>query len=167
MSIIIFKAELFFVCKHDRYDVISTTRRKVVIIYDLKCGDGHKFEGWFQDREAFEEQKSRTLIACPVCGKTDASLVPSSVAVMARDGRSSREKTEVEVSTQKILREFQEYIHKNFDDVGEKFAEVALRIHHGEEEKRNIKGVTTQSEEETLRDEGVQFIKLPLLKFDA
>ena len=71
------------------------------------------------------------------------------------------------MSPLKILREFQEYIHKNFDDVGDKFAEVALRIHHGEEDKRNIKGTTTQSEEETLRDEGVRFIKLPLPKFDA
>jgi hypothetical protein len=167
MSIIIFKARLFFIGRHGKCHTISTTGRKVVIIYDLRCGDGHKFEGWFKDRGAFEEQKSNALIACPVCGKTDASLIPSSVAVMGRDGRSSREKTEVEVSPQKILMEFQEYIHKNFDDVGDKFAEVALRIHHGEEDKRNIKGITTQSEEETLRDEGVRFIKLPLLKFDA
>jgi hypothetical protein len=138
-----------------------------VIIYDLRCKDGHKFEGWFQDREAFEEQKARALVACPICGKTDASVIPSSVAVMGRDSHSSREKTEIEVSPLKILREFQEYVHKNFDDVGDKFAEVALRIHRGEEDKRNIHGSTTQSEEETLREEGVRFIKLPLPKFDA
>ena len=138
-----------------------------MIIYDLRCRDGHKFEGWFQDRGAFEEQKCKTLIACPVCGNTEAALIPSSVAVMGREDRSSREKTETELSPQKILREFQEYIHKNFDNVGDKFAEVALRIHHGEEDRRNIKGTTTRSEEETLREEGVQFIKLPLPKFDA
>ena len=138
-----------------------------MIIYDLKCSDGHKFEGWFQDRVAFEEQKARALISCPVCGKTDASVIPSSLAIMGKEGHSSREKTEVEVSPLKILREFKEYIDKNFDNVGEKFAEVALRIHRGEEDKRNIKGTTTQNEEETLREEGVRFIKLPLPKFDA
>lgn len=138
-----------------------------MIIYDLRCGNGHKFEGWFQDREAFEEQKARALIACPVCGKTDASVIPSSVAVMGRDSHSSCGKTEIGVSPLKILREFQEYIHEHFDDVGDKFAEVALRIHHGEEDKRNIQGTTTQSEEEHLREEGVRFIKLPLPKFDA
>lgn len=138
-----------------------------MIIYDLRCADGHKFEGWFQDRGAFEDQRAKALIACPVCGKTDASVVPSSVAVMGKDSHSLREKTEDGVSPLKILREFQEYIDKNFDDVGDKFAEVALRIHHGEEDKRNIKGTTTQSEEETLREEGVQFSKLPLPKFDA
>jgi len=139
----------------------------IVIVYDLKCKEGHKFEGWFQDRKAFEEQKTKALIACPVCGKTDVSLIPCSVQVMGRENHASREKMEAQASPQKILREIQEYIQKNFDDVGDKFAEVALRIHHGEEDKRNIQGTTTQSEEEHLREEGVRFIKLPLPKFDA
>lgn len=138
-----------------------------MIIYDLRCKDGHKFEGWFKDRGAFEKQKESSLIACPVCGNTDAAVIPSSVAVMGRDSHSSGEEAAAKVSPLKIFREVQDYIHKNFDDVGEKFAEVALRIHHGEENRRNIHGTTTQSEEETLRDEGVPFIKLPLPEFDA
>jgi hypothetical protein len=138
-----------------------------VIIYDLQCRDGHKFEGWFKDRGAFEKQKESALIACPVCGNTEAAIMPSSVAIMGRDGHSSGEEPAARVSPLKILREMQDYIHKNFDDVGEKFAEVALRIHHGEEDRRNIHGTTTQSEEETLRDEGVPFIKVPLPEFDA
>jgi hypothetical protein len=138
-----------------------------VIIYDLRCKDGHKFEGWFKDRGAFEKQKASSLIACPVCGNTDAAVIPSSVAVMGRDSHSSSEEAAARVSPLKIFREVQDYIHKNFDNVGEKFAEVALRIHHGEENRRNIHGTTTQSEEETLRDEGVPFIKVPLPEFDA
>jgi hypothetical protein len=139
-----------------------------VIIYDLKCRDGHKFEGWFKDRGAFDKQKERALIACPVCGNTDAVIVPSSVAIGGRESRSCVEKEQqAGVSPIKVLREFQEYIHKNFDDVGEKFAEVAIRIHHGEEDGRNIRGTTTKNEEENLRDEGVRFIKLPFVEFDA
>jgi len=137
-----------------------------LIIYDLKCRDGHKFEGWFKDRGAFEAQRDKTLIACPVCGNTDAVIVPSSVAIRGKDSRSSAGE-QTGTAPSKIVREFQEYIHKNFDDVGEKFAEVALRIHHGEEDGRNIRGTTTQSEEENLRDEGVRFIKLALPEFDA
>ena len=87
---------------------------------------------------------------------------------MGRDNRSvCGQSGRPGLSPLKVLREFQEYIHKNFDDVGEKFAEVALRIHHGEEDGRNIRGTTTGSEEENLREEGVQFIKIPLPKFDA
>lgn len=60
-----------------------------------------------------------------------------------------------------------EYIDRHFDDVGSRFADIALKIHHGEEEKRNIKGTTTAAEEETLKDEGVQFMKLPTIKLDS
>jgi hypothetical protein len=139
----------------------------MVIVYDLKCRDGHKFEGWFKDRGAFEEQKAGALIACPVCGNNDATVIPSSIAILGREGASLGEKQEAEKLPVRIFEEFKAYINKNFDDVGDKFSEVALRIHHGEEDKRNIKGTTTQSEEETLREEGVQFIKLSLPKLDS
>ncbi len=138
-----------------------------MIIYDLRCRDGHKFEGWFKDRGAFDEQRGKLLIACPVCGDTNAVMVPSSVAVMGKESHSPAEGPPAGVRPLKVLREFQEYVQKNFDDVGEKFAEVALRIHHGEEDGRNIRGTTTRSEEESLREEGVRFVKIPLPEFDA
>ena len=138
-----------------------------MIIYDLKCRDGHKFEGWFKDRGSFEEQRTGQLIACPVCGNTEASLIPSTVAIMGRDNRSDQDKPKTGPTPQKALREFHEYIQKNFDDVGDQFAEVALKIHHGEEDRRNIRGTTTENEEEILREEGVQFIKLPLPKYQG
>ena len=138
-----------------------------MIIYDLRCSNGHPFEGWFKDREAFEKQKADHLISCPVCKSTDAERVPSSVAIMSKDSRPAAPKKAEAGSVPKALKEFREYIQKNFDDVGDKFAEVALRIHQGEEEGRNIRGTTTPNEEETLRDEGVAFIKLPLPDYDA
>ena len=138
-----------------------------MIIYDLKCREGHKFEGWFRDRSALEEQKVQKLIACPVCGNADVALIPSSVAILGRDSRTAAVKMKPELSPQKVLKEFNDYIHKNFDNVGDKFAEIALRIHHGEEDRRNIRGTTTVSEEATLREEGVQFIKISLPKFDG
>ncbi len=138
-----------------------------MIIYDLKCQRGHKFEGWFKDRAAFEKQKAKKLVACPVCGGTDVTMVPSSVTIMGKDSQPVRERMKAGGSPQKVLNELKDYIRQNFDDVGDKFADVALRIHHGEEDRRNIRGTTTQSEEETLRDEGVQFVKLALPEFDA
>ena len=135
-----------------------------MIIYDLKCSREHKFEGWFNDRNAFEEQKAQKLINCPVCGSMDAEIVPSSLTVVGRDNRDEKPK---EISPMKALELLHEYLDKNFDDVGDKFAEVAIRIHHGEEEERNIKGMTTSDEEEALREEGIKFIKIPEPKFDS
>jgi len=67
----------------------------------------------------------------------------------------------------KMLEMINDFVTKNFDDVGSRFAEVALKIHRGEEQRRNIRGVTTDKEEETLREEGVEFMKIPVPKFDS
>ncbi len=137
-----------------------------MIIYDLKCENNHIFEGWFNDRTAFEEQKKKALVTCPVCGSLSIDIVPSSITVMGnRTGKSS--KNDKYISPMKDLRMLHEYIDKTFEDVGSKFAEVALKIHIGEEDNRNIKGTTTKTEEDTLREEGIPFIKIPIPKFDS
>ncbi len=138
-----------------------------MIIYDLKCRKNHKFEGWFKDRSAFEEQSRQNLVICPVCGEAGAEVVPSSVAVMGREMKPAPKNQSRELYPIKAIQQFNEYLEKNFDDVGRKFAEVAMKIHRGEEEARNIKGTTTHQEEETLREEGVQFFKVPILKLDS
>lgn len=137
-----------------------------MIIYDLKCENGHKFEGWFQDRKAFEEQKDQKLISCPSCGSLDSEVAPSSLTVVSRDGKVEKTRNR-EISPTQALQILNEFIDNNFEDVGTNFAEVATRIHHGEEMERNIRGTTTRDEEESLREEGIHFIKIPTPKFDS
>ncbi|HOM70093.1 MAG: DUF1178 family protein [Smithellaceae bacterium] len=138
-----------------------------MIIYDLKCEKGHTFEGWFKDRRSWVLQSSEKLISCPVCNSCNVEIVPSSITIMGKDSRVADNLREKEISPFKALQLLHQYIDKNFEDVGDKFAEVALKIHFGEEEKRNIKGTTTPQEENNLREEGVQFIKIPGLKMDS
>ncbi len=137
-----------------------------MIIYDLRCGKGHEFEGWFNDRSSFEKQQNEKLIVCPTCGSSEVGIVLSTISIMGKDIKAPGKGLE-ELSLPKALKLFHEYLEKNFDDVGSKFAEVALKIHHGEEEGRNIKGITTENEEEILKEEGVQFVKIPVPKFDS
>lgn len=137
-----------------------------MIVYDLKCANGHQFEGWFQDGSAFEEQQSRKQISCPICGNLSAGVVLPSLTVMGRDNKRKKESGGA-LPTQQALQMLNEFIDKNFDNVGSGFAEVAIRMHHGEEEKRNIKGTTTGDEEKMLKEEGIHFIKIPLPKYDS
>lgn len=67
----------------------------------------------------------------------------------------------------KALEMLHQFLDKNFEEVGDKFAEVAMKIHTGEEDKRNIKGTTTKEEEDALKEAGVRFIKIPAPKFDS
>ena len=138
-----------------------------MIIYDLKCEKGHTFEGWFKDQQTWALQNSQKLVSCPVCNSSTIEMIPSSITIMGKDSRVAGKLQEKEISEAKALRMLHQYIDNNFEDVGNKFAEIALKIHYGDEEKRNIKGTRTPQEEENLKEEGVQFIKVPLLKMDS
>jgi hypothetical protein len=133
-----------------------------VIIFDLQCKQGHKFDGWFKDRQAFNKQNAQNLVTCPVCNCPGVDIIPSSITIMGKDKSEAKE-----ISPVKALQMLHQYIDKNFEDVGNKFAEVALKIHYGEEEKRNIRGTTTPQEEDSLKEEGVSFIKIPVTKMDS
>ena len=140
-----------------------------MIIYDLKCEQGHTFEGWFQDRENWILQNSRSLVSCPVCNSTKIDIVPSSITIMGKDkdtGAENKSQSK-EMSPLATLKMLQQYVNKNFEDVGDKFAEVALNMHYGNEENRNIKGTSTPEEEKNLKEEGVKFIKIPSVKLDS
>jgi hypothetical protein len=50
----------------------------------------------------------------------------------------------------------------NTEDVGERFAEEARRIHYGEAAERGIRGQATAQEREALADEGIEVVALPL-----
>lgn len=138
-----------------------------MIIYDVRCRMGHAFEGWFKDGPSFEEQRAAKLITCPTCGSSDVEKVPSSITVLGKDTKQRERLQNKEISPVEALQLIHQYISKNFDDVGDKFADIALKIHLGEEEKRNIKGTTTSTEEEALREEGVQFFKIPAIKLNS
>ena len=138
-----------------------------MIIYDLKCEKGHTFEGWFKDQQTWTLQNSQKLVSCPVCNSSNIEMIPSSITIMGKNSRAAGKLQGKEISEAKALRILHQYIDNNFEDVGNKFAEIALKIHYGDEEKRNIKGTSTPQEEGNLKEEGVQFIKVPLLKMDS
>jgi len=44
-----------------------------MIHYDLRCGGGHTFDGWFRSSAAFDQQAAAGLLECPFCAGTDVS----------------------------------------------------------------------------------------------
>ena len=136
-----------------------------MIAFDLECSLGHCFEGWFHNMESFEEQKTKKLVNCPVCNDTEVRRVLSPVAL-----KTSSQKNEVDnvgpIDYQKLAKEVVEYVNKNFEDVGSDFAKEALKMHYIATEKRNIRGSATKDEEKMLTDEGIEFFKLPIMKFE-
>jgi len=133
-----------------------------MIAYDLQCSRGHTFEGWFEDRKTYLNQQKKGLISCPVCNDTFVEIIPSTFGIKSSADTGSRQLTSEEAALEKISQEAIAFVEKNFDDVGCDFAKEALKIHYGAAEPRNIRGVSTKEEEKTLKEEGIQFFKIPL-----
>jgi hypothetical protein len=131
-----------------------------MIAYDLQCAAGHSFEGWFEDEKAYREQKKKGLVACPICNDTNVSRVPSAFAI--KSSRPAAPSTSQQSELALIGKKIVDYVEKNFEDVGGNFAKEALKIHYGVTEPKNIRGVSSEEEEKTLKKEGVQFFKLPI-----
>ena len=133
-----------------------------MIAYDLQCTNGHSFEGWFEDHKAYLDQKKKGLITCPVCNDTSVHNVPTKFAIKSSQMITPKASSAKEAALAKIGNEVIEFVEKNFDDVGSDFAKEALKIHYGATEPRNIRGVSTKEEEKTLKEEGIQFFKIPM-----
>jgi hypothetical protein len=142
-----------------------------VILFDLRCAKEHVFEGWFRDSEAYEDEVRARRIACPVCSSRKVEKAP----MAPRIGKGERavepaaeERTRRAAISLRELAELRRHVEANCDYVGERFAEEARRIHHGETERRDIYGEATAEESDALRGEGVKFARIPWVpRFDG
>ena len=136
-----------------------------MIVFDLECSKGHIFEAWFKNLQSFEKQKAKKLVSCPYCNDTNIRKVISPVA-MKTSSQPDEKKDVSTIDYRKLAKEMVDYINKNFHDVGPDFSKEALKMHYGVKEKKNIKGSATAEEEKILRDEKIEFFKIPIPKID-
>lgn len=139
-------------------------------VLNLRCSNDHRFEGWFASEDDFAAQEQRGLMACPICDDHAITRLPSAprVNVLGR-GAEPRDSTPPaapptgsDAERQAIwLRALREVV-ANTEDVGERFAEEARRIHYGESEQRGIRGRASREDAAALRDEGIEVLSLPL-----
>jgi hypothetical protein len=139
-----------------------------MITFDLKCSNGHQFEGWFNNLQSFEEQSARNLVCCPYCNDTRTRRVLSSPALMKSSGRvpEDGEGDPGPIDYQKLAGAIVDYVHRTFENVGPDFAKEALKMHYGVTDKRSIRGSATPKEEKMLRDEDIEFFKIPMPKVE-
>jgi hypothetical protein len=143
-----------------------------MIIFDLKCGSqGHVFEAWFSSSAAFEEQKGRGLVACPLCGCADVGKAPMAPAVSAKgNSRPSTGAADPELFSAPpeqvkamlaAAAAVQRALLEGSEAVGDRFPDEARAIHLGEKEARPIHGQATREQAESLVEEGVPIAPLP------
>lgn len=134
-----------------------------MIRFSLVCDHDHEFEGWFRNNDDFDNQAGKALVECPVCGSSAVSK-----ALMAPSVATSGQKREVAVAAgakqAELMRKMQELareVRASSENVGERFAEEARKIHYGETDPRGIYGKASGEEVKGLIDEGVGVLPLP------
>jgi hypothetical protein len=157
-----------------------------MILYRLRCSQGHEFDSWFKDSKTYERQEKKSLVGCAVCGdakvtralmaprlgtkgnKKATAVTPVEAPPAAPPPEVQQAQQQMAALTRQMPKELREAlvkarseIEKNCEHVGAKFAEEARKIHYGESDKRGIYGETSDKEAEELAEEGIEFGRLP------
>lgn len=134
-----------------------------MIRFSLHCDKDHEFEGWFSSSKDFDGQSERGLVECPICGSRQIgkSLMAPAVAISkdapARPLAMDPEKREM----MRKLRDMVQVVKQNSEDVGDRFADEARKIHHGEAEARGIIGKASTDDAKSLIEDGIEIAPLP------
>lgn len=153
-----------------------------MIVFDLLCAGGHRFEGWFGSAEDFASQRDRGLLACPSCGESNVQRIPSAARVNlgaqppkpAPQAPGAPAKPGAPVKTPEMegkdpfaiaqmlySRMLDELLTKS-EDVGRRFPEEARKIFYEEAPARPIRGQATDEEHDALIEEGIPVARLPV-----
>ena len=154
-----------------------------LICKSLYCSNQNSFDGWFQNIEAYQNQKSKGLILCPLCGSDD--IIKSLTTPSFRLSKVKSTDTEVEQkevddknlrkpvrSNDKtndisiLLRAIKKEIKKNSEFVGDDFVKEVRSMQVDKTKERSIYGHGTKKEIEELKDEGVDVHNVPWVADD-
>ncbi|MEN9924906.1 MAG: hypothetical protein RL268_1032 [Pseudomonadota bacterium] len=142
-----------------------------MIVFDLACDAGHRFEGWFASSDDFAGQQARGLVTCPECGSAQVTKAPMAPAVPRKGNQVAETRPQqamvsaplppeaVEVLAK--LAALQKEALKQSRWVGKDFAEQSREMHYGERDVETIHGQATLEEARDLLEEGIAVMPLP------
>lgn len=140
-----------------------------MIVFDLGCENNHRFEGWFASNEDFDRQVGRKLVSCPLCGNANIARLPHASHIKtggkeraARGEPAAAGRQQYTNVGTEVLAKLVEHIVENTEDVGAAFPEEARKIHYRESPERRIRGTASREEVESLKDEGIEVVALPI-----
>ncbi|MCA0434847.1 MAG: DUF1178 family protein [Proteobacteria bacterium] len=147
-----------------------------MIRYDLVCDKGHEFDGWFSNSEAFDKQAKRGFVECTVCGSARVQKQLMRPSIGAKSNRKVEAPAQKMVAGEadprlqammQIVRDYRKHVETTAENVGDRFADEARKIHYGESEERGIYGNATGNEARDLIEEGIAIHPLPRLPEDG
>ncbi len=139
-----------------------------MILYTIKCEDGHEFDSWFESAKAFDRLRDSGLVTCSVCGSLSVEKAIMAPKVMAPKSPSSppadkcRQPLSAPASSfEQKVRDLRKFVETHAENVGTRFAEEARAIHDGDAPERSIYGKAQPDEARSLAEDGIPVLPLP------
>lgn len=136
-----------------------------MIVFDLKCGKGHRFEAWFRDSATFDDQAAAGDVNCALCGDTNVSK-----ALMAPNISTGKDRDKAKADHPDLkelvhrahgaLKELRAHVETTHENVGAAFPEEVRKIYYGEANERPVFGEASVEEAKELIEEGIDILPL-------
>tara|TARA_B100000242_G_scaffold255783_1_gene198947 strand:+ start:445 stop:867 length:423 start_codon:yes stop_codon:yes gene_type:complete len=128
-----------------------------MIKYKLKCESCKKsFDSWFSSSSEYEKLKKKKYLNCHFCNSNEiikTVMAPNILNYNDKKEKKIRKKNDI----RKRILEFQNFIKKNFKNVGKDFAYEARSLHYSNEKKsKGIYGSATKKQINELQEEGIE-----------
>jgi hypothetical protein len=136
-------------------------------VFNLCCEQGHQFEGWFSAADDFEKQSKAGQMECPLCASKTVTKLPSAPRLNLSSNAQPTAHSKHGVGGKELAAQWLQmakHIVKNSEDVGERFADEARRIHYSEAPLRNIRGIASATQASELAEEGIEVFAFPIPK---
>ena len=134
-----------------------------MIKYRLNCNDcSMSFDSWFASSKEFERLKKKKLLNCHNC---NSSKIEKTIMSPRLINKSNNKQDLKFKKINKKIQEYQNFIKKNFDYVGNNFAHEARLIHYSEKKKnKGIYGTASNKDIKELKEEGIKAEIMPWFK---
>jgi hypothetical protein len=138
-----------------------------MIKYKLICKDcSISFDSWFSSSKEYEKLKKKNFLNCHICNSLniEKTLMSPSIFRLENDTKTENQNKKKREIKKKIS-DYQKFIEKNFDYVGENFAYEARSIHYkNKKTSKGIYGTATKEDLRELIEEGIEAEAIPWVK---
>jgi len=131
-------------------------------VLNLRCANGHGFEGWFASDDDFMDQNGRGQVECPLCADRVIGRMPTAPRLNLSGARETPAAEAQPADLQAAWLKAVRHMLENTEDVGERFPDEARRIHYGDTGQRGIRGQATPEERAALHEEGIEVVSIPV-----
>tara|TARA_B110001452_G_scaffold254594_1_gene246299 strand:- start:163 stop:591 length:429 start_codon:yes stop_codon:yes gene_type:complete len=138
-----------------------------MIKYKLICKDcDNLFDSWFSSSIDYEKLKKKNFLNCNICNSLNVDKTLMSPSVMTTEKNITINNQGYKYKKiKKTIIEYQKFIKKNFNYVGENFAYKARTMHYkSKKTSKGIYGTATKKEFKELKEEGIEIESIPWIE---